>query len=87
MSAVIHLRVLYSVGNCLTRWGLAVLSRMTQLRAVGAVNDRQLSPVQIGFYSYLTYIRRRKKKKKKTKKEEEEKKKKKEEGKNNVGRK
>jgi hypothetical protein len=65
VNAVMHLRVLYNVANFLTSWGPAVSSRRTQLRAVDTINGRQLSPVQIGFYSYLTYIRRRKKKKKK----------------------
>ena len=83
VNAVMHLRVLYNVENFLTSWGPAISSRRPQLRAVGTINSRQLSPVQIGFYSYLTYIRRRQRKKKRKKK----KKKKKKKGKDNVGRK
>jgi hypothetical protein len=43
VNAVMHVHVLYNVGNVLTRWGPAILSRRTQLRAVGTVNGRQLS--------------------------------------------
>jgi hypothetical protein len=64
-NAVMHLRILYNMGNFLISWGAAIFSRRTQLRAVTTINSRQLSPVLICFYSYLTYIRRRKEKKNK----------------------
>jgi hypothetical protein len=38
VNAVMHLRVLYSVGNFLASWGPAVFSRRTRLHAVGTVN-------------------------------------------------
>jgi hypothetical protein len=62
VNAIMHLRVLYSVGNFLTRWEPVTLSRRTLLRAVCTINGRQLSPVRIGFHLYLTYKRQRQKK-------------------------